>query len=47
MRFPTMLHFDKCRLRQACAYAVRSVESLNIQAFSKGSDQTVRMHRVV
>ena len=53
-----MWHFDKCRLRRACAASFLSLElqtdvqsvakySWNIQATSKGSDQTARMRRLI
>ena len=54
-----MWHFDKCRLRRTGAASsslsletpndVQSVaqHSLNIQATSKGSDQTARMRRLI
>ena len=29
MRFPTMWHFDKCRLRRACAVSFLSLETPN------------------
>ena len=55
--FPTIWHFDKCRLRRACI-AILSLESLNavqplaehslnIQATCTGSDQTARMRRLI
>ena len=58
MRFPTIWHFDMCRLRRASAAPVKlrnskwcSVSSLTvieyIQATCKGSDQTERMRRLI
>ena len=53
-----MWNFDKCRLRRACAVPRLSLETLNgvlsvakqsynIQATSKGSDQTAHMRSLV
>ena len=52
-----MWHLDKCRPRRACAAPLLSLETphyvklvalhSNIQAISKGSDQTARMRRLI
>ena len=51
MWFPTMWHFDKCSLLSSLETPseLQSVaeHSKNIQATSKGSGQTVRMHRLI
>ena len=55
--FPTMWHFDKCRLRWACATPFKrrnskscsfsSLTVIDVQATSKCSDQIARMRRLV
>ena len=57
MWLPTLWHFEKCRLRWACAASFKlrnskccSLNSLpvrNIQVTSKGSDQSAHMRRLV
>ena len=52
MRFPTMWHFDKCRLRPACTDSFKFLlfkqcTFSRVLATNKGSDQTARLRRLV